>query len=232
MSIFKVNVTARNPKREEMVTQPLEALVDTGSELTWLPADVLTGVGITPRRKRIFTTATQQKIEREVGYAILSAEGYETNDEVVFAEPGDMTLLGVRTLEGFGVMVDNIGHRFVARHRMVTSRRRESDSSAMSLPSNGMVPVGKLDVASTPRSGSDVLQTAWPIPRASSRVVASQALSSRAMTAALPSGAMSDRICGTEWLPPPEQPKCFWLRRGRRWCAPVSARGDKRAPTG
>ncbi len=25
-----------------------------------------------------------------------------------------MTLLGVRTLEGFGVMVDNISHRFVA----------------------------------------------------------------------------------------------------------------------
>ena len=119
MSMFKVNVVARNPKREELATKPLEALVDTGSELTWLPADVLKGAGITPRRKRIFATATQQKIEREVGYAILSAEGYETNDEVVFAEPGDMTLLGVRTLEGFGVMVDNIGHRFVATTTIV-----------------------------------------------------------------------------------------------------------------
>ena len=114
MSVFKVSVTARNPKSEELATPPLEALVDTGSELTWLPADVLKGAGITPRRKRVFATATQQRIEREVGYAILSAEGYETNDEVVFAESGDLTLLGVRTLEGFGVMVDNIGHRFVA----------------------------------------------------------------------------------------------------------------------
>ena len=65
--------------------------------------------------------ATQHKIEREVGYAILSAEGYETNDEVVFGEPGDMTLLGVRTLEGFGVMVDNIGHRFVATATIVAN---------------------------------------------------------------------------------------------------------------
>ena len=112
--MFKVNVTARNPKREELATEPIPAVVDTGSELTWLPADVLISAGITPRRKRVFATATQQRVEREVGYAILSAEGYETNDEVVFAEPGDMTLLGVRTLEGFGVMVDNIGHRFVA----------------------------------------------------------------------------------------------------------------------
>jgi clan AA aspartic protease len=119
MSMFKVNVVARNPKREELATPPIEALVDTGSELTWLPRDVLKNVGITPRRKRIFSTATQQKVEREVGYAILSAEGYETNDEVVFAEPGDMTLLGVRTLEGFGVMVDNIGHRFVATSTIV-----------------------------------------------------------------------------------------------------------------
>ena len=121
MSAFKVNVVARNPKREELCTQPVLALVDTGSELTWLPAEVLRAIGITPRRKRLFSTATQQKIEREVGYAILAAEGYETNDEVVFSEASDLTLLGVRTLEGFGVMVDNIAHRFVATATLVAS---------------------------------------------------------------------------------------------------------------
>lgn len=121
MSAFKVNIVARNPKCEEFATPPLEALVDTGSELTWLPAEILKGVGITARRKRTFKTATQQKVEREVGYAILSAEGYETADEVVFAEPGDMTLLGVRTLDGFGVMVDNIAHRFVATTTLVAT---------------------------------------------------------------------------------------------------------------
>lgn len=121
MSAFKVNLVARNPKREELCTQPIPALVDTGSELTWLPADVLRGIGIVPRRKRIFSTATQQRVEREVGYAILSAEGYETNDEVVFAEPSDLTLLGVRTLEGFGVAVDNIAHRFVATTTLVAT---------------------------------------------------------------------------------------------------------------
>jgi predicted aspartyl protease len=117
--MFKVNVVARNTKIEEMATKPMAALVDTGSELTWLPADVLKAAGINPRRKQTFATATQEKIERETGDAILSAEGYETNDEVVFAEPGDMTLPGVRTLEGFGVMVDNIGHRFVATTTIV-----------------------------------------------------------------------------------------------------------------
>ena len=119
MSLFTVSVVARNTKDERRVSAPVEALVDTGSELTWLPRDVLLGIGVTPLRKRNFSTATQQRVTRETGYAILSAQGFETVDEVVFADPGDMHLLGVRTIEGFGVMVDNIGHRFVATNTIV-----------------------------------------------------------------------------------------------------------------
>ena len=58
-------------------------------------------------------------VTRDVGYGIVSAEGSETNDEIIFAEPGDLVLLGVRTIEGFGVLVDNIAHRFVATSRLV-----------------------------------------------------------------------------------------------------------------
>ncbi len=119
MSMFKVNVVACNPQREESLTPAVEVLVDTGAELTWLPAELLARAGIKPRRKRTFQTATKQLIEREVGYAILRAEGFETTDEIVFAQPTDMNLLGVRTLEGFGVMVDNIAHRFVSTATLV-----------------------------------------------------------------------------------------------------------------
>ncbi len=119
MSLFKVNVTVRNPSDETLVSAPIEALVDTGSELTWLPADALGQIGISRRRQRTFVTATKQTVSRHVGYAILASEGYETTDEVVFAEPGDMNLLGVRTIEGFGVSVDSIGHRFVAQATIV-----------------------------------------------------------------------------------------------------------------
>jgi predicted aspartyl protease len=121
MSAFKVNVIASNPQHEERVTPPIEVLVDTGAELTWLPAELLQNAGIRPRRKRTFQTATKQLIEREVGYAILRAEGYETADEVVFAQATDLNLLGVRTLEGFGVMVDSIAHRFVATTTLVAT---------------------------------------------------------------------------------------------------------------
>ncbi|MCL1794130.1 MAG: hypothetical protein FWG34_09690 [Oscillospiraceae bacterium] len=119
MSMFKVALTAINPKDEDRKTAPLEVLVDTGSELSWLPKQLLHDAGIVPRGKKRFYTATNQLIERDYGYAILAAEGYTTNDEIVFAESGDMFLLGVRTIEGFGVMVDNIGHRFVATTSLV-----------------------------------------------------------------------------------------------------------------
>ncbi|MBI5480670.1 MAG: hypothetical protein HY906_17565 [Deltaproteobacteria bacterium] len=114
MSWFRVNVVARNPKDESRATPPLEVLVDTGAELTWLPTDQLTAIGVVPRRDRTFRTATGDSVVRKVGYAVLSAEGHETIDEVVFGEKGDLLLLGVRTVEGFGVMVDAVGHRLVA----------------------------------------------------------------------------------------------------------------------
>jgi predicted aspartyl protease len=133
--MFKVSITATNPKREELITPAVEALVDTGSELTWLPGEVLKNIGITPRRERTFMTADKKVLTRPVGYAILRSEGFETNDEVVFAEPGDMTLLGVRTIEGFGVLVDNIGHRFVATTTIVATAGDTTTEVLMSLPS-------------------------------------------------------------------------------------------------
>ena len=121
MSVFKVNLVACNPQREDQITPSIEVLVDTSAELTWLPAEMLGKIGIQPRRKRTFQTAIKQLIERDVGYAILRAEGFETTDEVVFAQPTDLSLLGVRTIEGFGVMVDNIAHRFVATTTLVAN---------------------------------------------------------------------------------------------------------------
>ena len=90
-----------------------------------MPRDLLVGINVAPLRKRSFSRAPKQLVTRETGYVIVSAEGFETVDEVVFAEPGDMTLLGVRTLEGFGVMVDDITHRFVATTTIVALANRD-----------------------------------------------------------------------------------------------------------
>ena len=114
MSMFKVSLTAINPKEEHRYTPKVEVLVDTGAELSCMPKQILLDAGITPRGKKQFRTATAEIFEREVGFAILTAEEYITTDEVVFGEEGDLSLLGVRTIEGFNVMVDNVNHCFTA----------------------------------------------------------------------------------------------------------------------
>lgn len=119
MSAFYLEMIAINPKREEIRSEPVRVMVDSGSELSWMPAEALKNTGITARRKRRFRMADGRVMERDVGYCILEAQGHATTDEVVFAEPGDMYLLGVRTLEGFGVMVDAIAHRLLSTFTIV-----------------------------------------------------------------------------------------------------------------
>ena len=113
MNVFKTQLSAINPKNEDLAAPPLEVTVDAASELTWLPADLLAKVEIAPRHERTFTTLEGNVFTRPVGYAILRSGSLQTIDEVVFAQAGDGVVLGKRTLEGFGVWVDTVNHRFV-----------------------------------------------------------------------------------------------------------------------
>ena len=89
--------------------------VDPRAEFTWLPKGALARAGIAVVKKRLaFVLADGRIVKRSVGYAMLRASGFETVDEVVFAELGDVPLLGARTLEGFGAVADARGKRLVA----------------------------------------------------------------------------------------------------------------------
>ena len=88
-------------------------LVDTGSELTWVPAEVLESMGIARVKRLRFRQATGQIVERWTGDARVFAAGTRTIDDVVFGEPGDLSLLGARTLEGLNVVVDPVSRRLV-----------------------------------------------------------------------------------------------------------------------
>ena len=106
MGTFRTTIKIENPlKRGELRELP-DTLVDTGAELTWAPRAVLEDLGITRQKQLGFRTADGRAVYRDIGYAIVHAGGTETNDEVVFAEPGDMILLGARSLEGLNLRVD------------------------------------------------------------------------------------------------------------------------------
>lgn len=92
-----------------------KVLVDTGSEYTWIPATILEKIGIQREKKDLmFVMANGQKITRSVGFAIIRLDKHFTVDEVVFAEKGDLLLLGARTLEGLNLSVDPSRKKLVA----------------------------------------------------------------------------------------------------------------------
>jgi predicted aspartyl protease len=90
-------------------------LVDTGSEYTWVSERTLERIGIRREKKDVaFVLANGQEVTRSVGFAIIRLNKYFTIDEVVFAEPGDLLLLGARTLEGLNLTIDPGRRRLVA----------------------------------------------------------------------------------------------------------------------
>jgi len=92
-----------------------QLLVDTGSEYTWVSATTLEKLGIKREKKDLaFMMANGQVVSRSVGFAILRVDKFFTVDEVVFAEKGDLLLLGARTLEGLNLVVDTKRKKLVA----------------------------------------------------------------------------------------------------------------------
>lgn len=115
MGCFYTDIIVLNVKDESRKASVQNLLVDTGAESSWIPRRVLEALGVERRKKdQAFQMANGQIITRGVGYALLQAGDYETVDEVVFAEEGDLPLLGARTLEGFNATVDPVNKLLVA----------------------------------------------------------------------------------------------------------------------
>jgi predicted aspartyl protease len=90
-------------------------LVDTGSDYTWIPSSTLERLGVDREKKDLpFVMANGQQVTRSVGFAIIRFDQFFTVDEVVFAEKGDLAILGARTLEGLNLAVDSKRKRLVA----------------------------------------------------------------------------------------------------------------------
>lgn len=115
MGIFSVKVDIARPSGRIAFIPAGSIRVDTGAEMTWISADLLRRLKIQMRKKdQPFIMANGQQVTRSVGYAIIRSRDFETVDEVVFAQPGDLQLLGARTLEGFNAVVDPRKKRLIA----------------------------------------------------------------------------------------------------------------------
>lgn len=115
MGTFHTNCRIHHTVDRENSTEITGLLVDTGSEYTWVPAKMLNALGIQREKKDLaFVMANGVQITRSVGFAIIYVEDSFTVDEVVFAEEGDLSLLGARSLEGLNLTVDSRLKKLVA----------------------------------------------------------------------------------------------------------------------
>lgn len=115
MGLFYVGCKVVNPAESSRSATVPRLRVDTGAKATWIDSVVLDHAGIEPRKKDVqFQMANGQIISRSIGYAILKVDKTETIDEVVFAQRGDLQLLGARALEGLNLKGDARAKKLVA----------------------------------------------------------------------------------------------------------------------
>jgi len=115
MGTFYTGAKIENVSRREQSAKIPRLLVDTGSEYTWVSGTTLEKLGIEREKKDLsFVMANGQQITRSVGFAIVRVNQSFTVDEVVFAEKGDLLLLGARSLEGLNLTVDSRKKKLVA----------------------------------------------------------------------------------------------------------------------
>ena len=115
MGTFHTRCGIENSVRRTKRAAIPKILVDTGSEYTWIPAKILERLAIAREKKDVrFVMANGEQITRSVGFAIIRLDQFFTIDEVAFGEPGDLTLLGARTLEGLNLRVGPQRKKLVA----------------------------------------------------------------------------------------------------------------------
>lgn len=83
-----------------------DVVVDTGSQFSWIPSDMLREIGVTPERHERFESSDGRIFERAVGYALIFAAGRAAPTMVTFAHPGDNVRLGAIALRGLNLRID------------------------------------------------------------------------------------------------------------------------------
>lgn len=108
MGTFRLDIELENPASPRARRRVTNVLIDTGAELSCVPARTLEELGIQRSKRLHFRQADGSVFERWTGHAIVHAAGTFTVDEVIFGEPFDLVLLGARSLEGLNLRVDPV----------------------------------------------------------------------------------------------------------------------------
>lgn len=106
MGMLRTTIAIRPVDRPEVRVAVHDIMVDTGSEYSWLPAELLVELGIIPVRIDRLKSADGRMMDRAVGFGVISTAGRTAPTAVGFGGPDDMVLLGAHALEGLNLRVD------------------------------------------------------------------------------------------------------------------------------
>jgi predicted aspartyl protease len=112
MGIFTAKLRVWNPASSSS-SQEIEAMVDTGASYSWVSRARLEPLRVHPVRPMQLRTIEGNTIERDMVPGFVAADGFTGGDNVVMAEPGDMEVIGARTLDSPGLTLDPVGKKLV-----------------------------------------------------------------------------------------------------------------------
>ncbi len=87
--------------------------MDTGSTSTWVSTATLGALAVNPIERRRVLTIEGKLVERPAGEVLITLDGRTLHTLCLFADPGDVEVLGASTVEGFGLAVDPVQRRLV-----------------------------------------------------------------------------------------------------------------------
>lgn len=99
----------------------LSLLVDSGARFTVLPHDIWRAIGLAPERTMTFQLADGTHIERAMSECHIELGENRGHTPVVLGAPNDVALLGVITLEQFGLILNPFS-RTLQPARMLLAR--------------------------------------------------------------------------------------------------------------
>jgi aspartyl protease family protein len=112
MGSFSAKIRGWNPSAPEKFEE-VEAMVDTGAAFSWVHRDRLERLGVETLRRIGFRAIDGSIIERETAAVWVASNGFRAPGIVVMAEPNDMEVIGVHTIEGLGLAADPVQKKLI-----------------------------------------------------------------------------------------------------------------------
>ena len=131
--IYPIEVISADGNRSEVV----EAVVNTGSTFTCLPASLLHKLGIVPYRRIQSELPDGSIVDDDIGEAYVRVAGIERPTIVTFADENAPPVIGKYTLTGALLVVDPVQQRLAPTHAL-----RYGRSNTRCAPDAGTIGTG------------------------------------------------------------------------------------------